>query len=380
MKIIILLLALLSFRLQAQPTLPEINQFSNTFLKQIREKGKNTFCSPLGVSYVNAMLYAGAAGVTKSELETVMKFNGSSFDQFDAFSKQINEINTREQVEIRIANGIWNRIILKDSFKKIIEEKFDSESFKLTTEAPINKWAEDKTNGKIKDLLAPGSITPDVVMVLANAIYFKGDWLYKFDSLKTEKEWFYKEDGSKAKTKLMHIESSFSYAENDDYQALELPYKGDELVMRIFLPHKNRSIEYLLEQKVLETQATGWRSNVQVFLPKMELETSYDLKKPLEELGLLSMFSDANFSGMADVPLKVDKMLQKAYLKVDEKGTEAAAVTVVTMMTTSSIGPEKVIVPVFRADRPFLFTIVHKQTNTILFAGTMEDPEAMKGK
>jgi serine protease inhibitor len=84
--------------LQAQPTLPEINQFSNTFLKQIREKGKNTFCSPLGVSYVNAMLYAGAAGVTKSELETVMKFNGSSFDQFDAFSKQINEINTREQV------------------------------------------------------------------------------------------------------------------------------------------------------------------------------------------------------------------------------------------------------------------------------------------
>jgi serpin B len=193
----------------------------------------------------------------------------------------------------------------------------------LTTEAPINKWAEDKTNGKIKDLLAPGSITPDVVMVLANAIYFKGDWLYKFDSLKTEKEWFYKEDGSKAKTKLMHIESSFSYAENEDYQALELPYKGNELVMRIFLPQKNRSIEYLLEQKVLETQATGWRSNVQVFLPKMELETSYDLKKPLEELGLLSMFSDANFSGMADVPLKVDKMLQKAYLKVDEKGTEA---------------------------------------------------------
>jgi serpin B len=136
----------------------------------------------------------------------------------------------------------------------------------------------------------------------------------------------------------------------------------------------------LLEQKVLETQVMGWRSKVQVFLPKMELETSYDLKKPLEELGLMSMFNSANFSGMADVSLKVDKMLQKAYLKVDEKGTEAAAVTVVTMMTTSSIGPEKVIVPVFRADRPFLFTIVHKQTNTILFAGTMEDPEAMKGK
>jgi serine protease inhibitor len=150
--------------------------------------------------------------------------------------------------------------------------------------------------------------------------------------------------------------------------------------MRIFLPQRNRSIEYLLDQKVLETQAIGWRTKVQVFLPKMELETSYDLKKPLKELGLMSMFNNANFSGMADAALKVDKMLQKAYLKVDEKGTEAAAVTVATIMTTSSMEPMELIVPLFRADRPFLFTIVHKQTNTILFAGTMEDPETMKGK
>jgi len=380
MKIILLLLALLSFRLQAQPALPEINQFSNTFLKQIREKGKNTFCSPLGVSYVNAMLYAGAAGVTKSELETVMKFNGASFDQFNEFSKQINEINTRKQVEIRIANGIWNRIILKEDFRKIIQEKFDSESFPLTNELPINRWAEEKTNGKIKNLLPSGSITPDVVTVLANAIYFKGDWLYKFDSLKTEKEWFYKEDGSKFKTELMHLETNLAYQKTETYQMLELPYKGDELLMRIFLPVEKSSINEFLNSGALLNSPYARIQKVKVYLPKMELETNYDLIEPLQQMGLKSMFDNANFSRMADMPLKVDKMLQKAYLKVDEKGTEAAAVTVATMMTTSAVAPVHVEVPVFRADRPFVFAIVHKQTNTILFAGTMEDPAAMKGK
>lgn len=327
------------------------------------------------------MLYAGSGGKTRTDLEQIMKFrNPSVFDEFENFSAQINSINTKKQVEIRIANGIWNRMKIKKDFSQIIQDKFHSESFPLTNEIPINDWASKKTNGKIKNLLPPGSISGDVVMVLANAIYFKGDWKYRFDSTQTKKEWFYRESGSKTKTELMFIETSIGYNSSVDYDMIELPYKGDELAMRVFLPHKNKTISDLIQSGVIAFNGVLRHQKVKVFLPKMEMDTEYDLKSPMTDLGLGSLFSGADFSGMADVPLQVDKMLQKAYLKMDEKGTEAAAVTVATVMTTSSIAPVHIEVPVFRADRPFLFTIFHKKTGTILFAGTMEDPETMNKK
>ncbi|MEZ5173194.1 MAG: serpin family protein [Bacteroidia bacterium] len=379
MKKHILIFLMLPAILQAQQIPSEVNNFSNQLLGKLRTNGKNTFCSPIGVSYVSAMLYAGSGGKTRSDLEQIMKFiNPSVFDEFENFSAQINAINTKKEVEIRIANGIWNRMNIKKDFSRIILEKFHSESFPLTTEIPINDWASEKTNGKIKNLLPPGSITGDIMMVLANAIYFKGDWKYRFDSTKTKKEWFYKESGSKTKTELMFIETVIGYLPSNDFDMIELPYKGDELAMRVFLPHKDKTISDLIQTRVIANTGIYSMQKVKVFLPKMELDAEYDLKGPMTDLGLGSLFNGADFSGMADAQLQVDKMLQKAYLKMDEKGTEAAAVTVATVMTTSAVAPVHVEVPVFRADRPFLFTIIHKTTGTILFAGTMEDPELMK--
>jgi serpin B len=176
----------------------------------------------------------------------------------------------------------------------------------------------------------------------------------------------------------MYQKSAFKYLENNNYQALQLPYSGEEVVMQVFLPRKNSTIENLLaglKPEDLDLLEKSYAQDVNVFLPRFKMETSYDLIEPLKSMGLNLPFRGGDFSKMAGERLEISKIIQKAFVELKEEGTEAAAVTVIMMRTESSINENPVYVPEFRADRPFFFVIREKSTGLILFTGVVENPE-----
>jgi serpin B len=229
-------------------------------------------------------------------------------------------------------------------------------------------------------VLEPGDITPLVKLILTNAIYFKGDWVKTFDKENTQEAWFYQSNKSTSKCSLMYAKDNFKYAQFKDYQTIELPYSGDDLSMVVLLPKRESSLKQLLQSLntgELDSQLRSLRSQqVELWLPKFKLETSYELKDVLMQMGMKAPFSRADFSKMTKdkTPLEISRIIQKAFVEVNEKGTEAAAVTVVMMATESSISRHEIEIPQFRADRPFLFLIRDKQTGAILFTGGLEKP------
>jgi len=241
----------------------------------------------------------------------------------------------------------------------------------------INRWVEGKTEGKIVDLMGPGVLDPLTRLVLTNAIYFKGQWEQQFRPEQTAEAPFRLSTGKQVIVPFMHQVATFRYGETGGTQVLELPYRGNELAMAVLLPKPDSSLAELEAalrtdgvESILEALSP---TLVDVSIPRFKFEAELSLNGYLKQLGMVDAFDDniADFSGMSDMFLYITHVLHKAFIEVNEEGTEAAAATAVVVGTKSiRLDPPKV----FMADRPFVFLIRDVRTGSILFIGRMADP------
>lgn len=356
---------------------------------KIKKNGGNLFFSPYSISTALAMTWAGARGMTEKQMAEVLHFTLPQIQLHKAFGsleKKLNEAGEESGYELSVANALWGQAGLNflDAFLELTEKSYGAglREVDFVTQAEevrliINAWVEEKTKEKIKDLIKPGVLDRFTRLVLTNAIYFKGDWLNQFDKKRTRDEPFKLKRREQVKVPMMHIKDKFKYWADDRLQVLQLPYKGEELSMVILLPVKVDGLaemEKSLNRENLEKWLKGLRKQeVMVTLPKFKMTTQFELADYLKKMGMPYAFSisNADFSGITgDKSLCISNVVHKAFVAVDEEGTEAAAATAVTMKITSIPAPPKV----FRADHPFIFIIKDNRSESILFMGRVMNP------
>ncbi|MEM2585063.1 MAG: serpin family protein [Thermoproteota archaeon] len=363
------------------------NQFAfKLYFELVKTETGNVFYSPYSIFSALAMTYEGARGETADEMKTVFGFPESRIlrPNFAAIYNRINEVS--KDYELRTGNALW---VQKDypfleDYLKAVEEYYGGKAAVLDfineaekSRQTINTFIEEQTNHKIKDLIPPGSLDEYTRLILTNAIYFKGDWKIAFDESLTMEEDFWVEPNRAVKVQMMHMHPNetirFNYAYTEDVQIIELPYKGDNMSMIIMLPRDLKSFEASLTlEKLNEYMAVMKEERLdEICLPKFKLDTKYFMRETLSNLGMPTAFSEAaDFSGMTGRrDLFISEVIHQAYVKVDEKGTEAAAATAVVMMLTAILETK-----VFRANRPFIFIIRERETGNILFMGRVVNP------
>ncbi len=351
-------------------------------------KPGNIFFSPYSMYTAFAMAYEGAKGKTAEEISSVFAFRAAPADVWAELAKLNKDLaSAARDAEFKQANSFWAQQDYKflPAYLKTLRARYGAEArqadFRTRPEearTAINGWTEEKTKGKIKDLFPKGAINPLSRLVLVNAVYFKGKWQEPFKKEMTREANFTKADGSTITVKMMNSGGTRDafYSENDYLQALRLPYKGGGLALLALLPKagKNLSeVEKGLSGEKLEAIRAGLgEQKVKVFLPRFTFSSGFNLNGSLAELGMPTAFTDtADFSGMdGKKDLYVQTAVQKAFVEVNEEGTEAAAATGISM-AFKSMAPD---FAVFRADRPFLFFIEDPRTGLILFMGRVEDP------
>ncbi|MGA3285430.1 MAG: serpin family protein [Verrucomicrobiota bacterium] len=361
--------------------------FAFDLLKQIvrGQPDTNVFISPFSVSSVLQMAGNGAAGETRTEMQRALKTGGLPTASLNAAYKDLNQsLNSQTNVILDMANAIWyqEEVRLKPGFvsddQNFFAAKLAGVDFKNPESAQtINDWADKSTRGKIKEVVQ-WPFPPLTRVILANAIYFKGKWDRPFDKKETKPHAFYLSRGGEKQVPMMWQRRRFSYQEGDGYQAVRLPYAGGRLQMYLFLPGTNSSPTKLLADLNSET----WRDKIvprfmeregTLVLPRFKIEYDVTLNDPLKALGMRSAFTPAaDFSAMADEPLYISAVKQKSFVDVNEEGTEAAAVTTVTMRSQAIAVPTKPFEMI--VDRPFFFVIGDDQTQSILFMGMVHDP------
>jgi serpin B len=364
------------------------NKFAFDLYSELKKsESGNIFYSPYSISAALTMTYEGAKGQTADEMRSVFHFLEISTlrPNFAAIYKDINE--GAKDYELRTGNALWvqqDYLLLEDYISRVEKYyggKAANVDFVRETEKSrqtINSFIEEQTNKKIKDLLPLGSLNPLTRLVLTNAIYFKGTWKWEFDKSDTQEQDFKITPTNVVKTPMMYMEpkkARLNYVDIGDLQILELPYKGEDISMLILLPTENlESIEpTLTAEKLSEYKNRMQETNLDaIYLPKFEFDTKYTLNENLKALGMPTAFDagNADFSGMTTAEkIWIDFVIHQAYVKVDEKGTEAAAATAVVV----SVG---IVMPrnVFRADHPFIFIIQQKDTGNILFFGRVLNP------
>jgi serpin B len=364
------------------------NLFALDLYAKLREEPGNLFFSPYSISTALAMTYAGARGETEKQMAKTLHFvlpEGKLHNALSRLQRDLNERGKKGAYELTVSNALWGQKgygFLKD-FLGIIASNYeggfnevdfasDAESVRQT----INKWVEDKTNGKIKDLIGPGILDKFTRLVLTNAIYFKGNWAKQFDGNKTEESSFTLLNGEKINVSMMNQRAEFNYMETEGVQGIELPYTDDELSMFIFLPKKFDGLGDLEKSLTLEN-LSDWmeqfsKREVIVSVPKVRMTNQVSLVDVLRSMGMQDAFSmKADFSGMDGTKdLYISAVIHKAFVDMNEEGTEAAAATAVILRLKSA--PVKA--PIFRADHPFLFLIRDNKSGSILFMGRLTDP------
>jgi serpin B len=364
-----------------------INIFScSLFEKLCNEREGNHFFSPYSVFVALSMTYEGAKNATADELHDMLRFPQNNDTMLCSFGRIYNLLNQKKQYTLNTANALWvkHNYPFLPSYLDFIEHYYMGKATEvdfndpLTSSQLINDWVSEQTNGKITDLVTADSIDPLTALILTNAIYFKGTWVYEFDpDLTTDAEFRLPSDEI-ITVPMMHTskEISCNYTENEDVQILELPYKGDKVSMIVILPKRNDIT--VAERMITPTTLSMFIHNlhdrsVDVSMPKFLFKTEYSLKNTLIDLGLNVSFTPyADFSGMTgQKDLCIDKVVHKAFIEVNEEGTEAAAATSVQMVLTSI--PETTR---FTADHPFVFLLYHKETGMILFMGRVIDPSS----
>jgi serpin B len=379
---------------ESSPVSPELASANSKFgfklysevLKQ--SAGKNVFISPASIGLCLAMTYNGAQGETQTEMARALEVHGMDLDQLNqAYSRLKAALASADpKVQLEIANSLWARmgVNFKQDFIERNRKFFNAEVTALNFGDPaapsrINSWVSDKTHGKITEIV--DSISPDTILFLINAIYFKGQWSKKFDPVKTKEEAFNTAGGSPKRVPMMTQTGKYQYFESPDFQSVSLPYGNGRVSMYVFLPAQGRSLNELHRQLT----AQRWEEWMDEFaetdgsisLPRFKLEYEITLNDALKAIGMAAAFDAgrADFSGMADQTerIYISRVKHKTFAEVNEEGTEAAAVTSTEMRTTSAMRPRKPFRMV--VDRPFFFAIRDNETGTVLFMGSILDPQ-----
>jgi len=360
------------------------------------EQSGNLFYSPHSISIALAMTYAGARGETETEMAETLHFTLPQDKLHPAFNALDLVLASRgedaegkddEGFRLRIANRLWGQegYDFLDQFLDTLARNYgaglglldfseDPEGARQT----INDWVSDETEERIEDLLPPGSIMPATRLVLANAIYFNAAWAEPFEEDDTADGPFTTVDGQEVTVPMMHQTARFPYAEVEGIQAIELPYDGHEIGMVILLPPEGdlARFEDQLDGATLEDLLRAMDAQqVALTMPQFEFESRFKLNDALKALGMPSAFSGAaDFSGMTgDRSLFIGSVHHKAFVGVDEAGTEAAAATAVVMLESAAPADEPVEMTL---DHPFIFLIRDRETGAILFVGRIADPTA----
>jgi serpin B len=368
------------------------NAFAIDLYGQLRSQPGNLFFSPESISTAFAMAYAGARGQTAAQMQHVFHFTLPSDKLHPAMGALLNQMNAaHKDYELHVADALWaeqDANFLPDYLKLVQADYgagFNRVDFKSSPEVvrqTINAWVEKQTNNKIKDLIGPGVLSATTRLVLTNAIYFKGNWQDSFEEDSTQKEEFHLSSSQWVMAPLMHRTGSYSYYDGGTFQELELPYTGDEMSMVVLLPKETDGLP-ALEKLFTSSAASDWLGKLEpedkviLTFPRFTMTQEFELSTSLSAMGMTQAFSNgADFSGMTGKPdFTISAAIHKAYIDVNEQGTEAAAATGIVMRATAMRTPFPEPPPiVFRADHPFLFLIRDTKTGAILFMGRVTDP------
>jgi len=333
-------------------------------------------------------MYTGAEGETHQQIGNTLYVKGEEDDWLEASGKFSRMLNSEtDGFELRMANRLWGQE--NYTFRPDYIERLDKHlgaplgqvDFVQNTENSrrlMNQWVAGETNQRIKDLIPEGVLNDMTRLVLTNAIYFKADWANQFKKQSTSDSLFYLASNRTTTVPLMFQKERFPYHGDKNFQVLSLPYKTGDMSMLIVLPRRVDGLQDL-EQILTKEQIDQWhaqltRREVRVYFPRFKMTTEFRLKEPLVELGMVRAFSDrAEFGRISSQdPLQISEVIHKAFVEVDEKGTEAAAATGAVITVTSAVVADEPIE--FRADRPFLFLIRHEPSSAILFLGRLADP------
>jgi serpin B len=363
--------------------------FALSLYAELRVARGNLFFSPHSISTALAMTIGGARGNTETQMAQTLGF---SLDQerlhpaFAALEARLGAVQQRGHVELNVANALWPQrgyelleayLALTKRHYGVLITPLDYRAAELAR-ATINAWVVEKTQGKIEELIGEGVLNELTRLVLTNAIYFKGDWARPFEPDATSTAPFWVKPDQSVDVPMMTQTSTFGYAKTIGMTALEMPYAGDELSMIILLPDQVDGLPELEANLTVENLAQWTRQlrpiEVRVFLPRFQMTSQFSLKNTLTSMGMVDAFdaSAANFSGMdgRESWLYIGAVLHKAFVDVNEEGTEAAAATAVIMMARAAVMEP----PTFRADHPFIFLIRDNGTGSILFLGRVADP------
>lgn len=359
-----------------------LTDFSFFFMKNLQTTqpaADNVFVSPLSLHMALGMLVNGATRETQAEIMKVLKTEHlSQIELNETYKKLLKELPAADpKVKLALANSIWykNGFNVEPAFLTNMNDYFNAEVKPLTTVEPVNKWASDNTNGKIPKVL--DQIDASLVMLIMNALYFKGDWTQQFKTADTHNQNFKLESGENKLVKMMNQENVFNYTAMADYQVLQIPYGNGQFTATLILPKEGKTIGSIFNAldvaKWDELQSSLHKQTVIVSLPKFKFSQEFKLNETLKHMGMPRAFTDAaQLDGInKTAPLSVSFVKQNTFVGVDEVGTEAAAVTTIGIELTSA-GPGNKIV--FNCDRPFGFIISEKTSNTILFMGKIISP------
>lgn len=375
---------------------PDPMAFGLALYRRTIEGDENLALSPSSLQMALAMAYGGATGQTAAEMENALGFSTNMHEALGAaMTRYTTPPSPKDPAyELAVANRLFTdrKLAVKATYLSLTEKRYHAEAepldFRGEPEAArgtINEWVKTQTRNKIPELLPAGAVDADTRMVLTNAVYFKGRWARPFEKEQTQPAAFTMAGGKKAQVPMMHQEASFRYAEADGAQLLEMGYRGGDWAMVFALPQATDGLADL-EARLTEKSLAGWReamdfAAVKVSLPKFELEPPGPLAlgDALKDMGVKLAFDPAraDFSGIAapsaDARLSLSEVFHRAYVKVNEEGTEAAAATGLVMKTTSL--PLKAPDPkLFVADHPFLFFLVDTETGAPMFMGRVNNP------
>lgn len=375
------------------PDVPALVQGNSDFglalYQRLASKDGNLFFSPYSISNALAMTYAGARGNTAREMKATLRFQLDDDRLHPAFGNLIAQLHGADAgkprpFQLTVANRLWGQkdygfqpsfLKIGDDFYQAGLEEVDYKNDYEGARKTINAWVEKKTKDKIVDLIPEGELDALTRLVLTNAIYFKGVWLNPFPK-QTQPGPFHLASGKTVQTPIMQANPSLNFAQHDSFSMVELPYENNELSMVVLLPKKKDGLRELEKQLTAENLAVWMNKlsghDVDLKLPKFEFTAEFKLNEVLKEMGIRDAFDEykANFSGIATrEQLYVSAVLHKAFVDVNEEGTEAAAATAVVVSTKSE--PTQAT---FHADHPFVFLIREQRSGSILFLGRVANP------
>jgi len=376
---------------QENPVSQGINQFGLDLYQKLAAAKGNVFFSPASISTAMAMAYAGAKGQTAGQIAAVMHFDQSP-DKLNAdFAQMLRAWNAgKKDYQLAVANAMWGQqgYPFLPSFNDLLQHDYGASirevDFARSEEArqTINKWVEQQTKGKITELIPSGGVNAMTRLVLTNAIYFKAAWDHPFQPRMTHPMPFHQSSGQTTPVPMMSQSAGFRYWKGPDFAALDMPYAHDQLSMLVFLPEAADGLPQL-EKSLTPQKLQGWTdqllrqraSEVRVSFPKFKMTQEVALAGMLSQMGMPLAFSgQADYSGMnaGTERISIGEVFHKAYVDVNEEGTEAAAATGIVMQATAMpFAPA-----VFVADHPFLFVIRDNHSGSILFMGRVENPNS----